>query len=119
MVWHIAKRRRSIALLATFAATALAATGAPTAIAAETPLTTGCPAGYERLAVKSLERQGPYILPRLVDRAGNNNRYVCGLAQPDAVRDAACMTGHGNACKLQELGLPIYNFTDDDNPALK
>jgi len=36
---------------------------------------------------------------------------------PDAVRDARCMIGHENACKLQALGLAIYHFTDDDNPA--
>jgi hypothetical protein len=115
-MWHITKRRRPIALLTTVAATTLAATAAATAIAAETPLTTGCPAGYERLAVASLG--APYILPGLVDTAGNNNGYVCGLAQPDAVRDAMCMTHGGNACLLKALGLPRYIFTDDDNPAL-
>jgi hypothetical protein len=117
-MWHITKPPRLMAMLTAATATALAATAAATAIAAETPLTTGCPAGYERLAVASLEEQGPYILPRRVDEAGNNNGYVCGLAQPDAVRDAMCRTHGGNACLLKELGLPRYIFTDDDNPAL-
>lgn len=117
-MWHIPKRRRPIGLLTTVAATALAATATATAIAAETPLTTACPAGHELLAVASLEAQGPYILPRRVDTAGNDNGYVCGLARPDAVRDAFCMIGGGNACALQALGLPVYLFTDDDNPAL-
>jgi hypothetical protein len=117
-MWRITNRRRPIALLTAVAATALAAISAATATAAETPLTTACPAGYELLAVASLEAQGPYILPRRVDTAGNDNGYVCGLALPDAVRDATCMIGGGNACNLQALGLPVYNFTDDDNPAL-
>jgi hypothetical protein len=108
---------KRFALLTTVAAIALAATTAATATAAVTPLTTACPAGYELLAVADLEAQGPYFVARLVDTAGNDNGYVCGFARPDAVRDARCMIGHLNACKLQELGLPIYIFIDDDNPA--
>jgi hypothetical protein len=27
------------------------------------------------------------------------------------------MIGGGNSCNLAQLGLPIYLFTDDDNPA--
>jgi hypothetical protein len=104
-------------LLATVAATALVATAAAPASAVETPLTTACPAGYELLSVEDLETQGPYFLPGLVDTTGNANGYVCGLALPDAFRDARCMIGHLNACNLQVLGLPIYNFIDDDNPA--
>ncbi len=83
----------------------------------QTPVETGCPAGYERLAVASLEAQGPHILPRLVDTEGNNNGYVCGLVLPEAVRDAVCRTFGGPACALQQLGPPVYNFKDDDNPA--
>lgn len=117
-MWHTTNRRRPIALLTTFAATALAATAAAIASPAETPLTTACPAGYELIAVATLEARGPYPLARRVDTAGNENGYVCGLAMPDAVRDATCMIGGGNPCALQALGLPVYNFTDDDNPAL-
>ena len=109
------KVMKRFALLTTVAATALGATA--TATAAETPLTTACPAGYELLAVEALEAQGPYLVPRRVDTAGNNNGYVCGLAQPDAVRDAHCKVFGGNACNLQALGLPRYIFIDDDNPA--
>lgn len=97
--------------VATVAATALPAT------ATKTPLTTGCPAGYELLSVESLEAQGPYLVPRRVDEPGNNNGLVCGLALPDANRDARCLAFGGNACILQELGLPRYNFIDDDNQA--
>ena len=106
------------AMLAGSASAGPPATAPEPASAAETPLTTACPAGYELLAVATLEAQGPYNLPRRVDTAGNDNGYVCGLAMPDAVRDARCMIGGGNACALQALGLPVYNFTDDDNPAL-
>lgn len=83
----------------------------------DTPVETACPAGYERLSVASLEAAGPYVLPRRIDTAGNNNGYVCGLARPDSVRDAFCMIGGGNSCTLAQLGLPIYLFNDDDNPA--
>jgi hypothetical protein len=83
----------------------------------QTPLTTACPAGYEHLSVGSLEAAGPYRLPRRFDAAGNNNGFVCALAQPDSVRDAVCKNGGPVACILAELGLPIYRFIDDDNPA--
>ena len=56
-------------------------------------------------------------MPRLVDTAGNNDGYVCGLAQPDSVRDAFCKQGGTVACQLEQLGLPHYVFKDDDNPA--
>jgi hypothetical protein len=104
----------AIVAVAAFGGTVLAAA---TATAAVTPLTTACPAGYELLAVADLEAQGPYFVPRLVDTGGNDNGYVCAFARPDSVRDARCKIGHLNACKLQELGLPIYMFIDDDNPA--
>lgn len=99
--------------------TAVAALGVGTARAdvSQTPVATACPAGYERLSVASLEAAGPYFLPRRVDTAGNNNGFVCGHARPDSVRDAFCMIGGGNACNLAQLGLPIYLFVDDDNPA--
>ena len=73
---------------------------------------------YERIEVAALEAQGRTPLARRVDTTGNDNGYVCGLAMPNAVRDASCMIGGGNPCALQALGLPVYNFTDDDNPAL-
>jgi hypothetical protein len=78
---------------------------------------TACPAAFERLSVTSLEAVGPYKLPRQADTAGTNNSYVCGLALPDAARAAYCGTGGTVACLLEQLGLPLYRFTDDDNPA--
>jgi hypothetical protein len=100
------------------AAGAALAVGTARADVAQTPVATACPAGFELLSVASLEATGPYILPRRVDTPGNNNGYVCGLALPDSVRDATCrFTPGGNACKLAQLGLPVYHFIDDDNPA--
>ena|SRR5437899_2745747 len=99
------------------------AAGAPLAVGtaradvSQTPVATACPAGFERLSVASLEASGPYYLPRLVDTAGNDDGYVCGLAQPDSVRDAYCRQGAVVACLLEQLGLPHYVFKDDDNPA--
>lgn len=96
---------------------AVAAAGAARADVSQTPIATSCPAAYELKAVSWFEAQAPYKLPRLVDTAGNNNGYVCSLALPDPRRDADCMTGGTIACILEQLGLPIYQFVDDGNPA--
>jgi hypothetical protein len=95
------------------------AVGSARADVSQTPVATACPAGFERLSVASMEAAGPYYVPRLVDTAGNNDGYVCGLAQPDSVRDAFCKQGGVVACLLAQLGLPHYVFRDDDNPASK
>jgi hypothetical protein len=99
------------------AAGATLAAGTARADLSHTPVAIACPAGFERLGVLALEAVGPYYLPRLVDTAGNNNGHVCGLAQPDSVRDAFCKLGGVVACLLAQLGLPHYVFVDDDNPA--
>jgi hypothetical protein len=83
----------------------------------QTPTATACPAHYSRMSVASFEAVGPYFLPRAVDTAGNSNGYVCAFAMPDARRDSDCRTGGDIACQLAQLGLPLYHFTDDDNPA--
>ena len=101
------------------AAVAPLAVGTARADVSQTPVATACPAGYEHLSVASLEAAGPYILPRRVDTAGNNNGYVCGLALPDSVREVHCKHGGLVACILAQLGLPLYEFKDDDNPASK
>jgi hypothetical protein len=99
---------------AVVAVAAAAAGGMAQTAVSQTPSETGCPAGFERLAVASLEAQGPYFVPRLVDTGGNNNGFVCGLALPDAVRDAFCRQGVQIPCELQRLGLPVYTFLDDN-----
>lgn len=98
-------------------ASALLAVGKARADVSQTPVTTACPTSYAHLSVASFEAAGPYIVPRLVDTAGNNNGYVCAHALPDSVRDADCKNGGTVACELAQLGLPLYRFTDDDNPA--
>jgi hypothetical protein len=105
--------RVGVFLAAAAAAAAMASTGTAT------PVDTGCPTGFQRLSVASFEAQGPYLLPRHVDNAGNQNGYVCAFALPDSFRDAQCIAsgGLGNSCVLQALGLPVYRFVDDDNPA--
>jgi hypothetical protein len=97
-------------------AVGLAASTASGAVS-QTPTATACPAHYSRLSVASFESVGPYMLPRAVDTAGNNNGYVCAFPMPDARRDSDCRTGGDIACELARLGLPLYHFTDDDNPA--
>jgi len=112
-----AKRRASGRVLIAAASIVAGASVVASEAHAQTPVATACPAGFEYLSVDALEAAGPYLLPRRVDTAGNNNGYVCGQARPDSVRDAFCKQGGGNACNLAQLGLPIYLFTDDDNPA--
>ncbi len=112
----------AVAMVASAATAAAKPNGLSTARAdvSQTPVATACPAGIPLLSVASLEAAGPYVNPRRVDTAGNNNGYVCGLVRPDSVRDAFCghpLFGGGNACILAQLGLPVYLFIDDDNPA--
>src|SRR5258706_278662 len=78
-----------------------------------------CDCGFEvRSAGEAgLVAAGRYYLLRLVDTAGSSNGFVCGLAQPDSVRDAFCKNGGTVACLLEQLGLPHYVFKDDDSPA--
>jgi len=106
-------------LAAVIAAAVALAAGTARADVARTPIVTGCATGYERLSIAALEESGPYPDNVFggIDRAGNNNGYICGLAQPDAVRDAYCRQGAQIACELEQLGLPHYVLTDDDNAA--
>jgi hypothetical protein len=99
--------------------TALAvAAGTASADVSQTPVATSCPTHFSLLSVASLEALGPYLLPHYYDvTTGNNNGYVCGFPLPDAVRAVDCKLGSTVACQLQQLGLPLYRFTDDDNPA--
>ncbi len=113
------KSIRALLVLLTITAGAALAVGTARADVAQTPVATGCPAGFAHLSVAALEATGPYYLPRLVDTAGNDNGYVCGNAQPDSVRDAFCRQGGVVACLLAQLGLPHYVFKDDDSPAQK
>ena len=99
------------------AAGAALAVGTARADVTRTSTANRCPSGFELLSVAALEATGPYVVPRRVDAAGNNNGFVCGLARPNSVRDAFCKQGGLNACRLAELGLPIYLVKDDDNPA--
>jgi hypothetical protein len=76
----------------------------------------GCPDGFQLLSVAALEAIGPYVLPAYVDSHGNHNGYVCGNQLPPAPEVAGCNRGDPIRCELLALGLPIYNFTDDDVP---
>ena len=94
----------------------LAASGGGTA-SADNSGNTNCPAGFQRLSVSYLESIGPYIAPAYVDQHGNNNGYVCGRPVPAGRAKADCKVGSTVACELIELGLPGYNFRDDDVPS--
>ena len=104
-------------LICSIAASAVTAVLAVNAGAdpAATPVVTGCPAGYSLFVVGT----PPYKVPGILDNVangGNGDGYVCAHAFPDAVRDAFCANGRGG-CLLQQLGLPLYDFTEDNNPA--
>ena len=102
----------STAALAAGAAIFAATAGADRAA---TPVATGCPAGYSLFVVGT----PPYGVPGFLDNpvnGGNGDGLVCAHAFPNAVRDAFCANGRGG-CLLESLGLPLYNFTEDNNPA--
>jgi len=105
-------RASLVGLVLAGAASAVATAGADVS---QTPGATGCPAGYELRSVDSFHP--PYYRPPLVDAAGNNNGYICALAQPEAVAIAFCRQGAEVACEFVALGLPHYLFKDDDSPA--
>jgi hypothetical protein len=101
----------SAALAAAAAIFAATAGASPEA----TPVATGCPAGYSLFSIATF----PYRVPAQLDNpanGGNGDGWVCAHAFPDAVRDAFCAAGRGG-CLLVELNLPLYDFTEDNNPA--
>ena len=102
------------------AAVAAFACGTVRADVSQTPNATGCPAGYELLNIAALEASGPYQDSVLggIDRAGNNNGYICGNPQPEVIMVAWCRQGTEIACELAQAGLPHYRFKDDDSPAI-
>jgi hypothetical protein len=78
--------------------------------AAETPVETGCPAGYAVLSVAELTPQG-YRVPAFLDNpvnGGNGDGLVCGLPLPEAFKEAR----FPNASVAV-----IYLFADNNNPA--
>jgi hypothetical protein len=87
----------------------------------QTPNVTGCPAGYELLNIAALEASGPYPDSVFggIDRAGNDNGYICGLPQPMAILTNGCREGFEIPCELLVAGLPHYVLKDDDSPANK
>ena len=90
--------------LALMVAVALPA-GSAHADVSDTPVATGCAAGFDHLSVASLEAQG--YAPDIFDL--NNNGFVCGLPLPDGFHQQLC----GSLCSV-----PVsYMFRDDDNPA--
>jgi hypothetical protein len=102
-------------LVSTTIATLVAGAALASGAGAATPVATGCPAGFSLFAVGT----PPYQVPTVLDdpaSGGNGDRYVCAHALPDAVRDAFCANGRGG-CLLEQLGLTLYQFTEDDNPA--
>ena len=96
------------------AAAATTAAGPASANVSPVPADTGCPATYQLPSISALEATGPDIDPRIVDRAGNDNGCA-GSGSPLRAK-VDCQTGGTAACELTQLGVPIYNFTDDDVP---
>jgi hypothetical protein len=109
--------RLLISSIAALAAAAVLATAAG-ADTASTPVATGCPAGFGLLPVSYFEALGPYQAPARIDAAGNGDGYVCAHQLPEAVAAAFCNNREPGACTLVQLGLPLFEFTDDTSPAL-
>jgi hypothetical protein len=108
---------RLFVLALLIAAVSVVVIGPAQADVSQTPGATACPAGYDLMTVA--EFGYPYIVPGIVDAAGNQNASVCAKPQPDSVRDKDCKQGGEIACELQALGLPHYLFKDDASPAFK
>lgn len=99
---HFAQRAATLVLAASASTAGLGAVSV-TAIA-ETPSSTGCPTAYAPLSVEWLESQGPYLLPRQLDEAGNQDGVVCGKRLEDHAAANFC----GGTCSV-----PIYEFSDN------
>ncbi len=115
------KSRWSMVPLVGLLAASATAVGVHTASAdvSQTPVETGCPAGFSLFAVP-VPGTSPYGLPARLDdpaNGGNGDGYVCALQLPIAVVAAYCNHLEPRACRLEELGLPLYEFTEDNNPA--
>ena len=82
-------------------------TSSASADVSQTPIATGCAAGWDLLNVDAMTAQG-YHLPSAVDASGNQNGFVCGLPLPAGFNHHVC----GSDCPPV-----LYYFTDDDNPA--
>lgn len=113
-------KKTGIWLFLVVTTSSLAAVVVPTAgvsaDTATTPVATGCPAGFSLFAADT----PPYRIAARIDdpaNGGNGDGYVCAHRLPDAVRDAFCARGLLGFCYLESLGLPIYDFIEDDNPA--
>lgn len=104
-------------LLGVASALAALTVGAARADVPETPSVPGCPTAFDLVSVAALDAQGPYKLSHIVDAAGNNDGYVCTRVRPDGYAESDCRGGGTIACELIALGLPVYHFIDNDNPA--
>jgi hypothetical protein len=94
---------------AALAASAVLLTAVP-ALAVDTPLETGCPAGYERMTVAELEATGHIPAPARVDAAGNANGSVCARPFADAANEQLCRLAPGGPCAVEQ----IYLYLDDN-----
>lgn len=99
---------------------ALVAAATFTAIAgadpASTPVTTGCPAGYSLFSIYRPHYGVPAQLDSLAN-GGNGDQEVCAHQLPEAVVAAYCNNHEPRACTLLQLGLPLYQFREDNSPA--
>lgn len=74
----MALRMGAIAAAAGLLAAAVTTAVPAYAAAPGTPPESGCPAASQLLSVEWLEDQGPYMAPRQIDDAGNQDGLVCG-----------------------------------------
>ena len=103
-------------LLAALISAAAICASAASADVSQTPVTTGCPAGYSLFSIYTPHYGVPTQLDSLAN-GGNGDHEVCAHQLPEAVVAAYCNNHEPRACTLLQLGLPLYQFTEDDNPA--
>ena len=81
-----------------------------TADVAQTPVATGCPAGFPATNIQALETaQGhPYFFAEQLDQAGNNDGVICARQISDGLSKVLC----GANCPYV-----LFYFYENDNPA--
>jgi hypothetical protein len=78
-----------------------------------TPVTTGCPTGYEAKTLDEWAALNHEFAPPFIDASGNGDGVVCGLALPDGFRFGRFIT----ALDIEPHADVLYLFTDNDSPA--
>src|SRR5205085_2153852 len=103
----------STAALAAGAAIFAATAGADRAAM---PVATGCPAGYS-LFVVGTAHMGCRVSSTTLSTAVTATAWSARTRSRTRYAMLSARTAAAAACWMESLGLPLYNFTEDNNPA--